>query len=118
MCNVLSATNESGTLSYIYDKAGVLTKETDEKTGENVSYFYDKAGRRTRLLNKERDISYNYGKNSELLTQKDRAKQLEVSYKYDISGREIERRFGNGVKQLTFYDKAGRTVCIKQVNVG
>ena len=103
--NVLSATNESGSLSYIYDKAGFLTKETDEKTGENVNYFYDKAGRRTRLLSKERDISYNYGKNSELLAQKDRAKQLEVSYKYDISGREIERRFGNGVKQLTFNEK-------------
>ena len=114
--NVLSATNGSGTLSYVYDNAGLLTKETDEKTGETVSYFYDKAGRRTRLLSKERDISYSYGKNGELLTQKDRSKQLSVSYKYDVCGREKERRFGNGVRQLTFYDKAGRTICIKQVN--
>ncbi|MBP5329273.1 MAG: LysM peptidoglycan-binding domain-containing protein [Spirochaetaceae bacterium] len=114
--NIISATNESGTLSYVYDKAGLLTKETDEKTGETVSYFYDKAGRRTRLVSKERDISYGYGKNGELLTQKDRSKQLSVSYKYDVCGREKERRFGNGVRQLTFYDKAGRTVCIKQIN--
>lgn len=35
--NILSATNESGTLSYIYDKAGLLTKETDGKTGESVN---------------------------------------------------------------------------------
>ncbi|MBO7485926.1 MAG: RHS repeat-associated core domain-containing protein [Spirochaetaceae bacterium] len=114
--NILSATNESGTLSYVYDKAGLLVKETDEKTGETVNYTYDKAGRRTRLISKERDISYGYGKNGELLTQKDRLKQLSVSYKYDVCGREKERRFGNGVKQLTFYDKAGRTVCIKQIN--
>ncbi|MBP5603033.1 MAG: RHS repeat-associated core domain-containing protein [Treponema sp.] len=114
--NVLSATNESGSLSYAYDKAGMLIKETDGKTGETVSYLYDKAGRRTRLVSRERDISYGYGKNSELLSQKDRLKQLEVHYKYDACGREIERRFGNGVRQLTFYDKAGRTICIKQVN--
>ena len=109
-------TNDSGTLSYIYDKAGLLTKETDEKTSEAVSYFYDKAGRRTRLISRERDISYGYGRNGEILTQKDRAKQLEIHYKYDACGRETERRFGNGVRQLTFYDKAGRTICIKQVN--
>ena len=114
--NVLSATNESGSLSYAYDKAGMLIKETDGKTGETVSYFYDKAGRRTRVISRERDISYGYGKNGEILTQKDRAKQLEIHYKYDACGREIERRFGNGVRQLTFYDKAGRTICIKQVN--
>ena len=114
--NVLSAINESGSLSYAYDKAGLLTKETDSKTGETVSYFYDKAGRRTRLISRERDISYGYGKNSELLSQKDRLKQLEIHYKYDACGREIERRFGNGVRQLTFYDKAGRTICIRQVN--
>lgn len=114
--NVLSATNESGSLSYAYDKAGLLIKETDSKTGETVSYLYDKAGRRTRLVSRERDISYGYGKNSELLSQKDRLKQLEIHYKYDACGREIERRFGNGVRQLTFYDKAGRTICIRQVN--
>ena len=114
--NILSATNESGTLSYAYDKAGLLIKETDSKTGETVSYLYDKAGRRTRLVSRERDISYGYGKNSELLSQKDRLKQLEIHYKYDAYGRETERRFGNGVRQLTFYDKAGRTICIRQVN--
>ena len=112
--NILSATNESGTLSYAYDKAGMLIKETDGKTGETVSYFYDKAGRRTRLVSRERDISYGYGKNSELLTQKDRLKQLEVHYKYDVCGRETERRFGNGIVQKTRYDKAGRTVSIAQ----
>ena len=112
--NVLSATNESGTLSYAYDKAGMLIKETDSKTSETVSYFYDKAGRRTRLVSRERDISYGYGKNSELLSQKDRLKQLEVHYKYDVCGRETERRFGNSVIQKTRYDKAGRTVSIAQ----
>ena len=112
--NILSATNESGTLSYAYDKAGLLIKETDSKTSETVSYFYDKAGRRTRLISRERDISYGYGKNSELLSQKDRLKRLEVHYKYDVCGREIERRFGNGVVQKTRYDKAGRTVNIAQ----
>ena len=114
--NILSATNESGSLSYAYDKAGMLIKETDGKTGETVSYFYDKAGRRTRLISRERDISYGYGRNGEILSQKDRAKQLEIHYKYDAYGRETERRFGNGVRQLTFYDKAGRTICIRQVN--
>ena len=38
------------------------------------------------------------------------AKQLEIHDKYDVCGREIERRFGNGVVQKTRYDKAGRTV--------
>ena len=112
--NVLSATNESGTLSYVYDKAGMLIKETDGKSGETVSYFYDKAGRRTRLVSRERDISYGYGRSGDILTQKDRLKQLEVHYKYDVCGRETERRFGNGVIQKTRYDKAGRTVNIAQ----
>jgi YD repeat-containing protein len=104
--NILSAINETGTISYIYDKAGMLIRQTDEKTGETISYSYDKAGRRTRLANQNRDITYTYGKNSEILSQKDTKQNLAVSYTYDKCGRETERRFANGVVQKTRYDKA------------
>ena len=41
--NILSAINESGTITYIYDKAGMLIRQTDEKTGDVITYTYDKA---------------------------------------------------------------------------
>ncbi len=112
--NILSATNESGTLSYIYDKAGMLIKQTDSKTNETILYSYDKSGRRIRLASRNRDITYTYGKNSELIAQKDTKQNLAVSFVYDKCGRETERRFANGVVQKTRYDKAGRVAGIAQ----
>ena len=112
--NILSATNESGTLSYTYNKAGKLIKQTDDKIGETVTYTYDKAGCRVRLASRNRDITYTYGKNSELIAQKDTKQNLAVSFVYDKCGRETERKFANGVVQKTRYDKAGRTVSIAQ----
>ena len=114
--NILSATNESGTITYIYDKAGMLIKQTDTKTGETVNYTYDKAGRKASLASDKRRILYTYGKNDEILTVKDTIQNLAVSYTYDKCGREIERRFANGVVQKTRYDKAGRAVSIAQYN--
>ena len=112
--NILSATNESGTITYIYDKAGMLIRQTDIKTNETILYSYDKSGRRIRLASRNRDITYTYGKNSELIAQKDTKQNLAVSFVYDKCGRETERKFANGVVQKTRYDKTGRTVSIAQ----
>ncbi|MBO7485928.1 MAG: RHS repeat-associated core domain-containing protein [Spirochaetaceae bacterium] len=112
--NILSATNESGTVTYIYNKAGKLIKQIDGKTGETVNYTYDKAGRKSSLSSDKRKIFYSYGKNGEILLVKDTVQNLAVSYVYDKCGRETERRFANGVVQKTHYDKAGRAVSIAQ----
>ncbi len=112
--NILSATNESGTLSYTYNKAGKLIKQTDGKTGETVNYTYDKAGRKSSLSSDKRKIFYIYGKNGEIISVKDTLQNLAVSYTYDKCGRETERHFANGVVQKTRYDKAGRAVSIAQ----
>ena len=90
--NVLSATNESGSLSYAYDKAGLLIKETDTKTGETVSYFYDKAGRTIcirqvnssdRLLSGEAYAYDKLGRRSMTVNEKG----LVTIYKYDNQSR-------------------------------
>ncbi|MBO7486455.1 MAG: RHS repeat-associated core domain-containing protein, partial [Spirochaetaceae bacterium] len=114
--NIISATNESGTDTYTYNKAGKLIKQIDGKTGDTLNYTYDKAGRKSSLSSDKRKILYAYGKNDEILTVKDTIQNLAVSYTYDKCGREIERRFANGVVQKTRYDKAGRAVSIAQYN--
>ncbi len=114
--NILSAMNETGTVTYTYNKAGKLIKQTDTKTGTDINYTYDKAGRKSSLTSDKRKILYAYGKNGEILSVKDNVQNLAVSYTYDKCGRETERRFANGVVQKTRYDKASRAVSIAQYN--
>ena len=51
---------------------------------------------------------YNYGNNSELLSVTDSQNGIKIDFKYDSLGREIEKRYENGNRETTVYDKAGR----------
>jgi RHS repeat-associated protein len=65
-----------------------------------------------------RDVRYWYGKNGELLGVTDNGQRLGVAYKYDVMGREVARVYGNGVRQETAYDRAGRVILIREIDSG
>lgn len=112
--NILEAENENGRMVYEYDKGGCLILQRDEITGEEIRFSYDSAKNRTKMLSSNRETVYEYGKNNEVLSISDKKQQIDICLKYDAMGREIERRFGNGVLQNIVYDKAGRPVIIFQ----
>jgi RHS repeat-associated protein len=114
--NITSATGASGTLRYRYDAGGKLVMQQDERAGETTEYAYNKAGQRTRMGSGNRGVHYYSGKNGELAEVIDYLQHLEVKYEYDAMGRETRRVYRNGVKQETFYDKAGRVTMIRETN--
>jgi RHS repeat-associated protein len=65
-----------------------------------------------------RDVRYEYGKNGELLSVTDNGQRLKAEYRYDSMGREVLRIYGNGVRQETKYDKAGRVILIRETGAG
>jgi RHS repeat-associated protein len=112
--NIIRVENGNGTIRYRYDTGNKLIEQVDEGAGETTRYEYDRAGRRTRMASGNRDVRYGYGKNGELLWVRDAGQGLEARYEYDTAGKETRRTYGNGVKQETFYDRAGRTVLITE----
>jgi uncharacterized protein RhaS with RHS repeats len=64
----------------------------------------------------DRDVRYGYGKNGELSWARDASQRLEVRYEYDARGRETRRIYGNGVRQETLYDAAGRVILIREAD--
>lgn len=112
---IARATGSTGTITYHYDSGGRLTRQSDDKAGEESHYEYNAAGRRTRLSSGNRDIRYTYGSNGELLSVVDIGQRLQVSYTYDVMGRETTRRYGNGIVQETSYDSAGRVTLIREI---
>ena len=116
--NIVLVTGETGTIRYKYDSGGRLIEQNDENANEAIRYAYDKAGRRIRMQSGNRDVQYRYGRNGELLYVADNSQRLEVSYEYDSRGRETRRTYGNGIRQETQYDLAGRVVMIRELNSG
>ena len=108
--NLLEAENSAGKVCFRYDQGGRMIFQRDEVTGEEVYFQYDKAGNRTVLESNNRKTSYKYGKNNELIELFDNKQKLSVQFTYDKKGRELQRLFGNGVKDETIYDKAGRVI--------
>jgi RHS repeat-associated protein len=116
--NIIRVEGETGVIRYVYDAGGRLTEQLDEGSGERSEYRYDAAGNRVVMQNGNRDVRYSYGKNGELLRVFDNSQRLEVRYEYDITGRETRRVYGNGVKQETQYDQAGRVILIRELDAG
>ncbi|MCL2832216.1 MAG: DUF6531 domain-containing protein [Treponema sp.] len=114
--NIISAVNETAAIRYRYDTGGRLIEQVDDSAKEITRYTYDRAGQRIRMTSGDRDVTYSYGKNGELLKVTDQGQRLQVDYEYDERGRETRRTFGNGVKQETFYDIAGRVVLIRELD--
>jgi RHS repeat-associated protein len=114
--SVVSAQGETGIIRYRYDAGGMLIEQNDESAGERTTYQYDSAGRRVRMQSGNRDVNYTYGKNGELKKVFDNTQKLMVEYQYNVLGLETKRVYGNGIQQELFYDKAGRTVLIRELN--
>ncbi len=108
--NLLEAENASGKIYFQYDQGGRIIFQKDEVTGDEVYFQYDKAGNRTGLESNNRKTSYVYGKNNELKELFDNKQRLSIQLNYDVNGREVLRLSGNGVKEETVYDRAGRVI--------
>ena len=61
-------------------------------------------------LYKNQKVEYTYGKNSEILAIKDSQNDVNLAFTYDKLGREITKTYGNGNKEYTGYDLAGRVL--------
>ncbi len=108
--NIIEAYNEYGKTEYKYDKGGKLVYQKDVTTGEEIFFEYDDAGNRIKLLSSSRETKYTYGKNNEVKEIFDNKQRLSIKLEYDKNGREVLRKFGNGTKEETLYDKAGRII--------
>lgn len=76
--NIIKAVNTETVMTYSYNKAGPLTGQKDELTGEITEYVYDAAGRHTQMKvscgqQVSVNVLYRYGKNGELLSENDSA---------------------------------------------
>ena len=108
--NIEEAQNAHGKTVYKYDQGGRLIYQKDITTGEEVEFEYDDAGNRIRLISSNRDTIYSYGKNNEVKEVFDNKQRLHVKLSYNNNGQEVVRDFGNGTKEQTHYDKAGRVI--------
>ena len=110
MGNIVQVNNEYGKTEYKYDKGGECIYQKDVSTGEEIFFEFDNAGNRIRLLSSNRETKYSYGKNKEIKEIFDNKQRLSIKLEYDKNGREVLRKFGNGTKEETHYDKAGRVI--------
>ena len=108
MGNMIESANAYGTTVYQYDAGGRLIYQKDVTTGEEVYFEYDAAGNRTRLYSSNRETVYSYGKNNEVKEIFDNKQRVRVQLGYNINGLEILRKYANGTREETLYDKAGR----------
>ncbi len=110
MGNIVEASNAYGTTLYSYDPGGRLICQKDVTTGEEVHFEYDTAGNRTRLYSSNRETVYSYGKNNEVKEIFDNKQRVRVQLEYNINGLEVLRKFANGTREETLYDRAGRVI--------
>ena len=115
--NLLHVTGETGTISYSYNKAGLLVSQVDHGAGETTYYSYNKAGQKTKIESDSRTLVYSYGKNSEVTKVEDYTTKMSVYLTYDVMGRETKRQYKNGVSENTIYDKLGRVVLKSESNL-
>ncbi len=112
--NILCAENENSKITYEYDMAGLLIKQTDEITGEILEFFYNSAKKRIRMIGSSRDTVYRYGRKGELIEAFDNKQRFSLKINYDKNGREKQRIYNNGIEEEIFYDRAGRKILIVQ----
>jgi YD repeat-containing protein len=77
---LLSATSASGRIAYEYDRAGRLSKVTDEAVKEVIEYEYDTSGLKTAMRRGGATVHYGYGKNRELLSVKEDGRPRDQPY--------------------------------------
>ena len=100
-------------MSYEYDNADRLVKETQSSSAGNhvIAYEYDTLDRRIRrTVNGTDATTYTWDKASRL-TSIGYAGQT-TSYAYDATGRLVTKTLPNGIMQTHGYDKASRLISI------
>ena len=115
--NIVEAQNANDKTVYQYDKGGRLVYQKDITSGEELYFEYDNAGNRIRLLSSNRDTRYAYGKNNEVKEIFDNKQKVGVELQYNKNGSEVLRKFANGTKEETLYDRAGRVTVKMQKSV-
>lgn len=108
--NIVEGKNDYKKTNYEYDKGGRLIRQIEESTGDVITFEYDNAGNRIKLSGANRELCYTYGKNNELKEIFDNKQRVRIKLEYDKNGREIVKKFDNGTKEETLYDKAGRII--------
>lgn len=108
--NIVEIENNFGKTIFEYDEGGHLVLQKDITMNEDISFEYDSAGNRTRVLSSNRDTKYSYGKNNELQKLFDNKQRVSIELNYNKNGKEVLRKFGNGVEEKTLYDKSDRII--------
>lgn len=108
--NAIEGKNAYGKINYVYDSGGKLIRQLEEETGDVIFFEYDEAGNRIKLKGCNRELSYTYGKNNEIKEIFDNQQRLRIKLEYNKNGREVLRKFGNGTREQTLYDKADRVI--------
>ena len=93
--NLLDATDENGTIGFIYDDLDRLI-EVNYPGGEVVSFAYDASSNRTQITYPDGTVLDNGYDEANRLTQIGESGQMIAQYAYDRLSRVIRRDLANG----------------------
>ena len=111
--NIVSATDEGGTISYTYKSLGKTAQITTN--GSSTSMLYDTYGRQTNLTDPDAGATtYGYNGYNELTSQTD-AKNNTFSMTYDLLGRIYTRTGPEGITNY-YYDPANNPGLLSSVS--
>jgi RHS repeat-associated protein len=106
--NLISVTDNNGTISMVYDSIDQLTQIT-YPDGRSLQYIYDTAGRRTQMVDQDGfTVNYAYDPVGQLTRLTNHNSETIVSYTYDDVGRLVREDNGNGTATTYEYDAAGQ----------
>ena len=120
LSRLLTATNETGTVTYTYDNRGRVSSVTDV-WGYRVDYGYDNTGNRISLNVSEGqtglyDMTYVYDAMNRVTSQTDAVNS--VSYEYDATGNLTSRILNNAFTATYGYDRLNRLTGINYAHSG
>ncbi len=109
--NLLTVTDEQGTISYTYNINDQVATRTDIY-GNTVTYDYDQAKRLTTLTYPDgKSVHYNYDENNNLTKVTD-WEGRETTYAYDANGDLVKTVHVNGAYTTYSYDTNSRLVTL------
>lgn len=105
--NVLTVTDNNGTITREYDALNRVTKYTDTY-GKSICYEYDAVGNLTRMVYPDNTVvTYTYDANNNLVSVTDWANRV-TAYTYDVNNRVIGVTKPDGSVTATTYDNKQR----------
>jgi len=110
--NVLTVTDEIGTISYTYNVNDQVARRTDI-FGNTVTYAYEQAKRLASMGYPDgKQITYAYDDNNNLTKVTDFANR-ETLFEYDVNGNLVKTIHVNGAYTLYTYDNNSRLLTLK-----